>query len=207
MADYAIDERLPQRVAAARGLFAPVLQMSLDLFAWRQERQSAHGVPWLAFCGPARAGKDTAAQWLCQRLGWRYGEGGTSRILLPLIAWTLGLSTEQAWQERTQQRPFWRAFMDEFRRHDPSVIARLVLAQADVVTGIRARDELDACVREGVVTATLWVQNSRVGADPTLEYDRYVCDLVLENEGGLPELWGRLERLAKTFCLLRTCTA
>ncbi len=189
-------ENLSERAALARQEHQNYL---LDLerkyearCAWREERNF---LP-LGICGMGRAGKDTAAEFLCAQTGMVYPKSA-SWLALPIIATMAGVPPEQAWQERHEYRPFWISACHAFHGEDYGRLVRMCLSAGDIAVGIRGRLELEAVVCHGVVRATLWIANARAPNDITVEYGPSDCDLIVSNDGSYLEFYAKLRKLVK----------
>jgi len=148
----------------------------------------------LALCGYGRAGKDYSAKYLCSLTAMQYG-GSTSSVVAPLIANALNQPVDQTFAERHDNRMFWFEFCNALRLHDPSMLARMNLGSGDMVVGIRSEVELHACVSQGVVDYTVWVDNPRAELDPTVEYGQEDCHLTVSNCGSRLQLFEKLDKL------------
>ena len=157
----------------------------------------------LAIVGPGRSGKDEIANWLHANTSLCYLGYSTSRVICPHAARQLGISEDEAFARRHEDRALWRRIGDELRAHDPAHLAREVLKHQDVCVGIRARCEIEAAQRERLVDLTLWVARD-VPNDETLEYGSEVADLIIENRQSLSHLHARLSRLARALGLHHT---
>lgn len=147
------------------------------------------------FCGHGRAGKDTACERFALATGLR-NAGTVSRYLAPHVARRLGVSEEQAYAERRQNRELWRAVGDELRREDPAFLVRTMFQHGDIGGGVRGLAEIEAVHREGMADLIVWVENPRVPSDPTLEFDELHCDLLVLNASTLDDFHHHLDRLA-----------
>jgi hypothetical protein len=120
--------------------------------------------------------------------------GSCSTLVLPVIAHTLQMSEAQAWAERHDHRQFWIDWCHAFRNPDYTKLVRMVLGSGDVVAGIRGRLEFEAAHREALIDLSVWIDNPRAPADPTVEYGKDDCDLVISNGGSLREFYAKLNR-------------
>lgn len=154
----------------------------------------------IAIVGPGRSGKDEAAHWFRDHTGLRYF-GPTSMVITPHAAMRLGLSLDEAYARRHEDRALWRKIGDELRAHDSAHLARTTLNAGDIVVGVRARVEMEAVQSESLVDLTLWISRE-VPPDDTLEFGSEVADVVIENHWDLPAFHRRLERLARSWGLL-----
>ena len=193
--DYSLHnvrERAEEAKLKHQDYIAGLMQKYAERTLWRKSKN----VPVIGFCGHGRAGKDTAAEFLCGHTLAVY-PGSASSMVLPVVATALGVSPEQAWNERHQHRQFWIEFCHAFRGRDYSLLIRMCLGAGDVAVGVRGRLELEHAVAEGVLGTTLWIDNNRVQPDPTVEYGPEDCDFVVPNHGSRMELYARMRKFIK----------
>lgn len=154
------------------------------------------GNPKIALLGNGRAGKDTAGGWFGLFTPLQY-VGSTSRVVCPMIAEELGISVEAAWRNRHEHRKFWYDWCNEYRKDDPSKIAKACLAQGDIVVGLRDIVELNACKAEDLFDLTVWVENPRVPNDSTVTFTKDDCDVIIENNGDYRQFYRKLMQLCR----------
>jgi hypothetical protein len=165
-------------------------------------------MPVVAFLGPSRAGKDECAEWFSANTVLPYG-GPTSRVIAPYAAARLGLTEDQAYARRHEDRALWHQLGREIRQADAAALVRAVLKKGRIVVGVRDRIEMLTANAEGLIDLSIWVDRpmladgSRLPADPTLEYGPELCDLILPNRWGVAELHERLRTLAASIGVLR----
>lgn len=159
-------------------------------------------LPTIALCGPGRCGKDAAAEWLAANTPLVY-RGSTSSVIAPHAAERLGLTVEEAFARRHQDRAVWYQLGKEMRADDPAFLVRSVLAQgSQIVVGVRDRMEIVTASLERLVDVVVWIHRE-VPFDPTLEYGPELADLRIDNYGTLDEFHARLAALAR-FAQLTT---
>ena len=160
-------------------------------------RTQARHVPCLplALSGPSQCGKDTVAEWFRDNCGLRYGRS-TSAVICPHIAAEDGISFEEAFARRHEDRERWFRKGIELRKDDPAALVREVVKDGDIVVGVRDGAEFRAARDQGLFRLSIWIDRD-VPDDPTLTYGPEECDLRLDNFDGIPELHRRLERLAR----------
>ena len=135
-----------------------------------------------AVVGPGQSGKDYAREWLVENAGFR-APCCTSRFAAPVV-WShwhmdnglrhVALPTEGAieefWSRRREHREYWAAVMWAYNWSNGSgcrLYRDMVDARHDLLVGIRRRDELKACVVEGIVTDIIAIRGGE--PDPTYE--------------------------------------
>jgi len=163
-------------------------------------RRSSRKLPVVAFLGWGHCGKDTAADYWAKIYEMTV-DAATSRVVSPLVAWALGASNESVYEARHEDRQFWYQFCHHLREQDPVTLVRWVLGSSDVVVGVRADYELAESVKAGLIDLTVWVDRPGTAADPTVDFTAEDCDIVINNDKGLEEYYGKLTRLGDTLRL------
>lgn len=74
--------------------------------------------PVIAIVGHGRSGKDTAAEWLAEHTVLRFA-GGCSFAARHYMAQRLGLSPDESYARRHENRDKWFQYLNEFREGDP----------------------------------------------------------------------------------------
>lgn len=151
----------------------------------------------ILFCGYGRVGKDEAAAYLAKITGLRYA-GSFSWAALPYVAARLGLHPQVAWETRHSHREQWYNYCNDLRASDPTILARMVLAQGDIAAGIRHKVELEAVSKAKLFDRIVWIERPGVPVDPTVTFDRLnpAIDFTLFNTGTLPEFHDSLRSIA-----------
>ncbi len=155
----------------------------------------------LAICGPSRCGKDECGLWLAKHTTLRY-RLSTSEVIIPFAAAKIGISHEEMFRRRHEYRNLMLETGRELRKDDPAFLARKVLEHGDLCVGVRDREEMNAVRCENLVDLAIWIDRD-VPPDATLGFTSAMCEVVIQNHWGLYELHARLERLARTWGILR----
>jgi len=157
----------------------------------------------ILFCGYGRAGKDEAAAYLAKITGLRYA-GSFSWAALPYVAARLGLHPQVAWETRHQHRKQWYDYCNDLRKTDPTILARMVLAQGDIAAGIRDKVELEAVKAAGLFNRIVWVNRPQVPVDPTVTFDAFhpAIDSTLYNIESLEVYHSTLRAMARDLELI-----
>lgn len=148
----------------------------------------------ILFTGYGRAGKDEAAAYVARNTGLRYA-GSFSWAALPYIAAMTGQHPQVAWDTRHQNRKLWYDLCNQLRASDPTILARMVLAQGDVTAGLRDIVELNACKAAGLFDEIVWIERPGTPKDPTVTFTAEDCDRILWNDGSLEEYHAKLLEL------------
>ncbi len=149
----------------------------------------------ILFLGHGRSGKDTAIEYLAKITGLR-NAGTTSIYLRKYVAKEFGVSEEQAYAERHQNREEWKRIGDEIRGGDPGKLLREALEVGDLTGGLRDIAEVVTAKQEKLVDLIVWVENRRVPVDPTVTFSEKECDVVIQNNWSLEDFYERLDRFA-----------
>lgn len=194
--NYSLDE-MAERATFARDVHKDyVLHLERE-YRYHSQKNAMDGIPAVCLVGMGRAGKDTAGEYLSARFKLRPPKS-SSLNALPLVATMAGTTEERAYRERHQNRKFWIEACNAIRGDDYATLTRWCLAVCDVVIGIRGDREFATVLREGVVDLTVWVDRD-VPADPTVEFARGDCDVVVENHTTLERFHERLCRLGRSI--------
>lgn len=193
MPNYSFDN-LQARVGAAINARANEVANALYDYHHSCRERRARGIKTIAFCGMGRAGKDTAAIFVCDKLKIRYA-GSASQYAAPFLALAAECSVDELHAARHQNRLWWIAACHALRNHDLMFLAKLCLSSSDVVTGPRGAEEMATMVKTRTVDLAVWVENPRVPKDPTTEYGPEVCDMTIWNAGSLEEFHAKLDVL------------
>lgn len=122
----------------------------------------------ILFCGPSGSGKDTAALMLCEITVLQYA-GSMSKLIAPRVGELLGITAEEAYERRHEDRALWFRVGNEMREEDPCALIRSGFAKGDVLTGARNKEEVVEAARLGLVDRFVWVHRE-VPEDSTLQY-------------------------------------
>jgi len=149
----------------------------------------------ILFCGYGRAGKDEAAAYLARITGLRYA-GSFSWAALPYVAARLGQHPQVAWETRHDHRNQWYNYCNDLRASDPTILARMVIAQGDIAAGLRDKVELDAVKAAKLFDHIIWIERAGNPQDPTVTFSARDCHHYLPNDGTLAQFHRELENFA-----------
>lgn len=154
--------------------------------------RKALGIPAVAIVGMGRAGKDTAGEYMAEKF-MLLPPKSSSLNALPLVAHMIGIPEEQAYAERHANRTFWIEACNQLRADDLTRLARWCLGVCDLAIGLRGKEEFAAVMATGVCHLSMWVHRD-VPVDPTVEFTREDCDVVVDNTTTLSKFYDRLDR-------------
>lgn len=155
--------------------------------------------------GDARHGKDTVAEMLRDRHGYRFSSSSmfcAERVMMPYFA-AHGVpyaSPEECYADRVNHRSTWYDKIEDYNRADPSRLAREMLdAGNDMYVGMRSAMEFAEARR--LFDVILWVDASGRGL-PKEDRSSFSIDfepdamVLIENSGTLEALARRVDELA-----------
>jgi len=127
--------------------------------------------PRILVVGPGRAGKDEALLWFEKHTP--YASGGTTSLYLAYdVAEAKGISVEEAYAKRHEDRNFWFELGNKLREtRGVLYLLKQALLRGNVAAGVRDIREIEAAITERLVDVVLWVDNPRVPVDPTMSFD------------------------------------
>ena len=124
----------------------------------------------LLILGHARHGKDTAAEYLAEKLGLSF-DGSSNVCCEAFIFHALrdkyGYDTPfECFEDRANRREEWHNLIADYCKDDKARLGRLIYADNDIYCGIRAQDECDAVIAE-FNPIVIWINaTKRVPKEP-----------------------------------------
>ena len=150
------------------------------------------------FVGPGRSGKDEACDAAAKASGL-VNAGTFSQYLAPYVAAELGVSVEECYARRHQDRETWFRVGNEIRRDDPTLLCRAAFTAGDISGGVRAVEEILGIVQANLADLIVWVERPGIDPDPTLKFGPEWADVVVRNDGTLFSFRDKVTRLARTW--------
>lgn len=156
--------------------------------------------------GHGEHGKDEFAERLAERIGLQFvssSQFACDRVIFPWFQEHLPgyyLIAEECFNDRRNWRACWHELICDYNREDKSRLAREIMEENDAYIGMRAADELKACVKEEVFTHIFWVDaEGRVPPEDqsscSVQYDHETMCMV-DNGGDLDQLQEEVELVA-----------
>jgi hypothetical protein len=190
----------PEKLSEIRELAKKAITENIDYIvnaatdAADAQEVTCHRVPYIVFCGHGRCGKDTATTFFKANYPAAGNAKNVSQAVLPFMVAALKAPVDQLIAERHQHREFWFNFCNALREDNPALLVELTTADCFVYGGIRAAIELEAARKAGLADLVVWIERE-VLPDPTLEYSKDDCDVIIENNGSLSDFYRRLRKL------------
>jgi dephospho-CoA kinase len=150
--------------------------------------------------GHGRHGKDTVAEFIQKNYGLTFESSSmfcAEHVVTPWLE-KLGItydSLEACYEDRVNHRQDWYEAIRAYNKEDESKLSRAIFAKYDMYVGIRSRVEfLEA---RHFSDLSIWVEASDrwPDIDPTCKILQEDCDVIIDNNGTIEELYVKLTRL------------
>lgn len=166
--------------------------------------------PAILVIGHARHGKDTVAQMLADRYGYRFSSSSffcLDKTIWPNWGCAVYDTPEECYADRINHRQLWFQMILAYNTPDGSTLARAMLDEGfDLYVGMRSRHEFEACRARNVFDHVIWVDRSELlGDEPqsSMELTREDADIVIPNNGGMALLTHQIDFIAHEIGLPR----
>lgn len=161
-------------------------------------------LPKLLIIGNMRHGKDSLAELLNEQIGLRYqssSQAAAEIFIYDELKDKYGYKTpEECFEDRMNRRPEWYQMICEYNKEDRAKLAKGILERADCYVGMRDRDEIKECIRQGLFDLIIWVDASKrlpLESADSFNIDQSCADIILENNGTFEEFKEKVARLGK----------
>lgn len=162
--------------------------------------------PKLCIIGSCRHGKDTLAELLNEEFGYTFESSSQSAaniFLYDALKDKYGYSTpEECFEDRVNHRQEWYEAICDYNKDDRARLAKGILERSDCYVGMRDRDEIEECLRQGIFDLVIWVDASeRLPEEDASSFniDKTCADIIIENNGTFEEFKAKVSRLGKTL--------
>jgi hypothetical protein len=154
----------------------------------------------LFIIGQGRHGKDTVAEFVQKTYGLTFESSSmfcAEHVVTPWLE-KMGItydSLEECYEDRVNHRMDWYEAIRSYNKEDESRLSRAIFAKYDMYVGIRSRVEfLEA---RHLSDLSIWVEASErwPAIDPSCKILKEDCDVIVDNNGTIGDLYGRLKRL------------
>jgi len=163
----------------------------------------------ILICGYAQHGKDTVAEYLRDRHGISFESSSYMAMdifLYHSIRDIFGYSNkDECYNDRVNHRELWHDLIKAYNSKDKARLAKEILAKNDCYVGMRAKEELDECIKQGLFTHYIWVDASDRKPEESIDsctirredFLQIKGAILLTNNTTLEALHDKLDVLAK----------
>lgn len=153
-----------------------------------------HGLPKLLIVGSMRHGKDTFAEILRDKFGYKFessSEAASRIFIYDKLKDKYGYKTpDECFKDRVNHRAEWYDMICEYNKGNRARLATEILKEADCYVGMRDVEEINECMRQELFDIIIWVDASeRLPNEPSDSFniDKSVAHLIVTNNGTLEE--------------------
>jgi hypothetical protein len=151
--------------------------------------------------GHARHGKDSLAEILRDEFGMTFESSSQSAadiFLYDLLKDKYGYENPtQCYEDRMNHRQEWYESICEYNKDDKARLAKGILERTGCYVGMRDREEIRECIKQGLFDLIVWVDASdRLPEEPATSFniDRSCADIIIENNGTYEEFYEKVLR-------------
>jgi hypothetical protein len=162
--------------------------------------------PKLLLIGNARHGKDSLAEILNEEFGYTFESSSQSAaniFLYDLLKDKYGYKTpEECFEDRVNHREEWYLSICEYNKDDKARLAKGILERSDCYVGMRDRNEIEECMKQGIFDLIVWVDASdRLPMEDASSFniDKTCADIIVENNGTYEQFREKVLRLGKNL--------
>jgi len=162
--------------------------------------------PKLLLIGNARHGKDSLAEILNEEFGYTFESSSQSAaniFLYDLLKDKYGYKTpEECFEDRVNHREEWYLSICEYNKDDKARLAKGILERSDCYVGMRDRNEIEECMKQGIFDLIVWVDASdRLPMEDASSFniDKTCADIIVENNGTYEQFKEKVIRLGKNL--------
>jgi hypothetical protein len=161
----------------------------------------------LLIIGNQRHGKDSFAEILSEEFGYTFASSSQSAadiFIYDALKDKYGYTTaEECFEDRVNHRAEWYDMICDYNKDDKARLAKGILELSDCYVGMRDRDEITECMKQGLFDIIIWVDASeRLPLEDVSSFniDRSCADVIVENNGTYDEFRDKVIRLGKIIC-------
>lgn len=158
----------------------------------------------LLIIGSARHGKDSFAEILRDEYGLTFlssSQAASDIFLYDLLKEKYGYKTsEECFEDRVNHRPEWYEAICDYNKYDRAKLAKGILTLTDCYVGMRDRNEIVECMKQGLFDIIIWVDASErlpLESPESFNIDKSCADIIVENNGTYEEFKDKVIRIGK----------
>lgn len=152
--------------------------------------------------GNMRHGKDSLAEIMGEEFGMTFvssSQAAADIFLYNELKEKYGYKTSvECFEDRVNHRQEWYEAICAYNKDDRAKLAKGILNMADCYVGMRDRDEIKECIKQGLFDIIIWVDASkRLPEEPATSFniDKSCADIIVENNGTYEEFKEKVIRL------------
>lgn len=158
----------------------------------------------ICILGHCRHGKDTLAEIMNEEYGLTFkssSQAAADIFLYDTLKDKYGYTTsEECFEDRINHRAEWKQLICDYNKDDRAKLAKGILEHSDCYVGMRDREEINECMRQGLFDIIIWVDASErlPLEDPSsFDIDKTCADIIVENNGTFEQFKEKVLRLGK----------
>ncbi len=158
--------------------------------------------PRFLLLGSARHGKDTLAEIWRDNFGLTFkssSQAAADIFLYDTLKDKYGYETpEECFEDRVNHRAEWKNLICEYNKEDRAKLAKGILEHSDCYVGMRDREEINECMRQGLFDVIIWVDASErlpLEDSSSFNIDKTCADIIIENNGTYDEFLEKALRI------------
>lgn len=158
----------------------------------------------LLIIGNARHGKDSLAELLSEEFGLKFkssSQAAADIFIFDELKEKYNYETsEQCFEDRVNHRPEWYQMICDYNKDDLAKLAKGILSITDCYVGMRDRDEITECVKQGLFDLIIWVDASErlpLESPESFNIDKSCADIIIDNNGTFEQFKSRVSRIGK----------
>ncbi len=151
-----------------------------------------------------RWGKDTLAELLKEQFGFKFkssSQAAAEIFIYDELKEKYGYTTpEQCFEDRVNHRAEWYNMICDYNKDDKARLAKEILERSDCYVGMRDRDEITECIKQGLFDLIIWVDASErlpLESPDSFNIDKSCADIIIDNNGTFEEFKARVARIGK----------
>jgi hypothetical protein len=163
-------------------------------------------IPKLLVISSARWGKDSFGEILRDNFGVTFtssSQAAADIFIYDRLKDKYGYSTpEECFIDRMNRRAEWHQLICEYNIDDKAKLAKEILKQSDMYIGMRDKEEIKECIKQGLFDLIVWVDASkRLPEEDSSSFniDINCADIIINNNGTYDEFKERVLRLGNSL--------
>ena len=160
--------------------------------------------PKLLLIGNARHGKDSLAEILNKEFDLTFkssSQAAADIFIYNELKNKYGYKTpEECFEDRVNHRAEWYQLICEYNNGDLAKLAKGILSISDCYVGMRDRNEINECIKQGLFDLIIWVDASDrlpLESPDSFNIDKSCADIIIENNLDYETFKQRAIRLGK----------